>query len=158
MIARYKNPDKDPRGPWLMSDLAARNFYAQGRYPIQTPSGKVIEGPPAGSFWRVSREKFDELDRDNRIWWGTSGSNRPGMKRFLSEVKDSVVPQTYWNWKDVGSTRHSKQELSKVIEAGKSEDLFITPKPTRLFVEYSKSRQIRIRSFSTLFWKWNNGA
>jgi adenine specific DNA methylase Mod len=46
MIARYKNPDNDPRGPWLLSDLAARNFYAQGRYPITTPSGKVIDGPP----------------------------------------------------------------------------------------------------------------
>lgn len=132
MIARYKNPDNDPRGPWLLSDLAARNFYAQGRYPIETASGKVIEGPPAGSFWRVSRERFDELDRDNRIWWGKSGTNRPGIKRFLSEVKDSVVPQTYWNWKDVGSTRNSKQEFSKLVEAGKSEDIFITPKPTRL--------------------------
>ncbi len=39
MIARYKNPDNDPRGPWLLSDLAARNFYAQGRYSITTPSG-----------------------------------------------------------------------------------------------------------------------
>ena len=29
MIARYKNPDNDPRGPWLLSDLAARNFYAR---------------------------------------------------------------------------------------------------------------------------------
>lgn len=132
MVARYKNPDNDPRGPWLLSDLAARNFYAQGRYPIETPAGNVIEGPPAGSFWRVSRDKFDELDRDNRIWWGKSGSNRPGIKRFLSEVRDGVVPQTYWHWKDVGSTRHSKQEFSKLIEAGKSEDLFITPKPTKL--------------------------
>ena len=25
MLKRYKNPDDDPRGPWLLSDLAARN-------------------------------------------------------------------------------------------------------------------------------------
>jgi adenine-specific DNA-methyltransferase len=80
MLARYKNPDNDPRGPWLLSDLAARNFYGRGRYPITTPSGKRIEGPPAGSYWRVSRERFDELDRDDRIWWGASGDNRPGIK------------------------------------------------------------------------------
>lgn len=132
MVARYRNIDDDPRGPWLLGDLAARNFYAQGRYPITTPSGKVIAGPPAGSYWRVSREKFDALDNDNRIWWGESGENRPGIKRFLSEVKDGVVPQTYWPWKDVGSTRHAKQELSKLMEADSGEDLFITPKPTRL--------------------------
>jgi adenine-specific DNA-methyltransferase len=132
MLARYKNPDNDPRGPWLLSDLAARNFYGRGRYPITTPSGKRIEGPPAGSYWRVSRERFDELDRDDRIWWGASGDNRPGIKRFLSDVREGVVPQTYWSWKDVGSTRNSKQELSKLMTAGSGEDLFITPKPARL--------------------------
>ncbi len=132
MIARYKNPDNDPRGNWLLGDLAARNFYAQGRYPIKTPSGKVISGPPAGSYWRISEEKFRELDQDGRIWWGTGGDNRPGIKRFISEVKDGVVPQTYWPWKDVGSTRHAKQELSQLMSADAGEDLFITPKPVRL--------------------------
>lgn len=132
MIARYKNPDNDPRGPWLLSDLAARNYYAQGRYPITTKTGRVISGPPAGSYWRISREKFDELESDNRIWWGEGGDNRPGMKRFLSEVRQGVVPQTYWSWKDVGSTRNAKQELSQLMGAAAGEDLFITPKPTKL--------------------------
>ena len=132
MVARYKNPDNDPRGPWLPSDLAARNFYNLGLYPITTKSGRVIDGPPAGSYWRISREKFDELDRDNRIWWGKGKDNRPGIKRFLSEVQEGVVPQTLWPWKDVGSTRHSKQELSKVMSAQSNSDLFITPKPSTL--------------------------
>ena len=134
MIARYKNPDNDPRGPWLLSDLAARNFYSQGRYSITTKTGRVIDGPPAGSYWRMSQEKFEELDRDNRIWWGESGDNRPGMKRFLSEVRDGVVPQTYWDWKDVGSTRNAKQELSALMSSLAGEDQFITPKPTKLLL------------------------
>ena len=132
MIARYKNPDNDPRGPWLLGDLAARNYYAQGRYPITTPSGKTIDGPPSGSFWRVSQEKFSELDKDNRIWWGKTGSNRPGIKRFLTEVKDGVVPRTLWPWQEAGSTRHSKQEISQILNLGTSSDLFVTPKPTAL--------------------------
>jgi adenine-specific DNA-methyltransferase len=90
MKARYKNPDNDPRGPWLLSDLAARNSYSQGRYPITTKKERIIDGPPAGSYWRVSRDKFDQLDRDNRIWWGKSGDNRPGIKRFLSEVQEEL--------------------------------------------------------------------
>ena len=132
MVARYKNPDNDLRGNWLLGDLAARNFYAQGRYPITTPSGKVISGPPAGSYWRISEDKFRELDKDGRIWWGANGDNRPGIKRFITEVKDGVVPQTYWPWKDVGSTRNAKQELSQLMDADAGEDLFITPKPVRL--------------------------
>ena len=132
MLARYSNPDNDPRGPWLLSDLAARNPYSRGRYSITTPSGNVIDGPPAGSSWRVSKERFDELEADNRIWWGESGNNRPGIKRFLSEVREGVVPRTLWEWKEVGSTRHSKQELSAVMSAPASSDLFVTPKPTGL--------------------------
>ena len=132
MLKRYKNPDNDPRGRWLLSDLAARNPYSKGRYPIVTPSGKTIQGPPAGSYWRVSKENFEKLNQDNRIWWGRSGSNRPGIKRFLSEVREGVVPQTIWHWKEAGSTRHAKQELRKVLDLGPGEDSFVTPKPTRL--------------------------
>jgi adenine-specific DNA-methyltransferase len=132
MVERYQNPDNDPRGPWLLGDLAARNYYSKGTYAIRTPGGKVIDGPPAGSYWRISKEKFDELVADNRIWWGQSGDNRPGIKKFLSEVKDGVVPQTYWPWKDVGSTRNAKQELSRLMEASSGDELFITPKPVKL--------------------------
>lgn len=132
MLARYKNPDNDPRGPWLLSDLAARNFYAQGRYSITTPKGRVIDGPPAGSYWRVSKDRFDELEEDNRIWWGQKGDNRPGIKRFLSEVRQGIVPQTIWHWKDVGSTRNAKQALSQIMGSTANQDVFITPKPVNL--------------------------
>jgi adenine-specific DNA-methyltransferase len=132
MLSRYRNPDNDPRGPWLLSDLAARNEYSEGRYAINTPSGKVIPGPPAGSYWRVSERKFHELDADGRIWWGENGDNRPGIKRFLSEVREGVVPQTIWPWAEVGSTRHAKQDLSRLMGLSSGEDVFITPKPTRL--------------------------
>ena len=132
MNARYKNPDNDPRGPWLLSDLAARNPYSLGLYPIITRSGRIIEGPPAGSYWRVSEEKLRQLDADNRVWWGKGGNNRPGVKRFLSEIREGVVPQTLWKWESVGSTRHSKQELSDVLAAESGYELFVTPKPVAL--------------------------
>jgi adenine-specific DNA-methyltransferase len=91
----------------------------------------VIDGPPAGSYWRVNKERFQELVGDNRIWWG-KGDVRPGIKRFLSEVRAGVVPQTLWSWKDAGSTRNAKQELSEIMSAEANEDLFLTPKPSRL--------------------------
>jgi len=65
----YKNPDKDARGPWKATPLHARNYYSLGRYAVTAPSGRVIEGPPSGTYWRVSEENFKQLDADNRIWW-----------------------------------------------------------------------------------------
>ncbi|WP_417546034.1 DNA methyltransferase [Marinobacter sp.] len=47
-------------------------------------------------------------------------------------MKSGVVPQTIWNWSEVGSTRNSKQELSRILNIESGGDLFITPKPTRL--------------------------
>lgn len=105
---RYKNPDNDPRGPWKPSGLDARNYYSLGTYPITCPSGRVIPGPPKGSYWRVSKETFEELDRDNRIWWGSDGNNVSAIKRFLSEVKEGIVPQTIWTYQEVGHTQEAK--------------------------------------------------
>ena len=132
MLARYKNPDNDPRGPWMISDLDARNFYSKGTYAIATPSGRTISGPPAGRYWSVSKERFDELNKDCRIWWGPNGDADPNIKRFLSEVQDGVVPQTLWPWQQVGSTRHSKSELVRLFSDAQKNEVFITPKPISL--------------------------
>ena len=124
----YKNPDKDLRGPWKPGDLSARNYYSLGTYPITSPSGRRIEGPPNAMFWRVSEPKLRELDADNRIWWGKDGSNVPAIKRFLSEVKQGMVPQTWWSYEDVGHTQDAKREVVELFGS----DAFGTPKPERL--------------------------
>lgn len=124
----YKNPDNDPRGPWTSGDVSARNFYGAGRYAITCPSGRVIAGPPNGMYWRVSEERFWEMDRDGRIWWGKDGNNTPRIKRFLAEVKQGVVPQTLWMNTEVGNTQEAKKEVVALF----GEVNFMTPKPERL--------------------------
>ena len=126
----YKNLDDDSRGPWKASDLSARNYYSVGRYPITCPSGRVIQGPPQGMYWRVSKEKFQELDKDKRIWWGKDGNNVPAIKRFLSDVMDGIVPQTMWFYEEVGHNQAAKQHLKALLP--NVEELFVTPKPEGL--------------------------
>ena len=122
----------DPRGPWRPNNLSARNYYSKGTYSIQCPSGRVIEGPPQGRYWLVAEEKFWAMDRDGRIWWGEDGNNIPAPKIFLSEVKAGRVPQTFWDWPEVGHTQDAKKELISILSFGDSEDVFVTPKPVRL--------------------------
>ncbi len=128
----YKNPDDDPRGPWRPNNLAARNFYSKGTYSINCPGGRVINGPPSGSYWRISRDKFDELDADNRIWWGEEGNNIPAPKIFLSEVKQGRVPQTLLLYKSVGHTQEAKKELLEFVDFENTENVLNSVKPTRL--------------------------
>ena len=130
-VKRYKNPDDDPRGEWSSSDLTARNYYSLGTYEVTSPSGKTFK-PSVGNYFRVSPDKFEELDKDGRIWWGPKGGSMPRLKRFLSEVKKGVVPQTLWLHSEVGHTQDAKKELVSVLDFEKSEDVFNTVKPTSL--------------------------
>ncbi len=130
--AIYRNPDNDPRGPWRPNNLAARNYYSKGVYPIICPSGRIVDGPPRGSYWRVSEERLRELDADGRIWWGQDGNNVPAPKIFLSETKQGRVPQTLWTYQEVGHTQDSKREIVSILDFETSNDVFITPKPSSL--------------------------
>lgn len=129
--ARYANPDNDPRGPWTPGDLTARNYYAEGQYEVVAPGGKVHR-PSIGNYWRISKEKFDALDKDGRIWWGNDKNSMPRLKRFLSEVKQGMVPRTLWTYEEVGHTQEAKQELVALVPYQETDNVLDTVKPTRL--------------------------
>lgn len=77
----------------------------------------------------VSEEKFKQMDADGRIYWGKDGNNIPAPKRYLSEVKQGRVPQTIWEYGEVGHTQDAKKDLKAIFDG---EMPFDTPKPTRL--------------------------
>jgi adenine-specific DNA-methyltransferase len=146
----YNNPDNDSRGPWKATPLHARNPYSQGLYPIETPKGRVITGPPSGTYWRIAKRKLEEMKADNRIWWGKSGDGIPAQKRFLSEVKQGVTPSTLWLHEDAGDNGEAKNEIRALFPD--SEDMFLTPKPERLLKRVleiaSKEGDIVLDSFA----------
>ncbi|MFZ5517430.1 MAG: site-specific DNA-methyltransferase [Candidatus Zhuqueibacterota bacterium] len=127
MNERYKNPDNDPRGLWKSSGLDVKTYTASCDYPITTPSGRVVN-PPGSSCWRVTKTRFDELVKDNRIWFGPSGNNVPSIKRFLTEVKQGSVSKTIWYRTEVGDNQEAKKETLNFND----NEVFATPKPERL--------------------------
>jgi adenine-specific DNA-methyltransferase len=124
---RYKNPDNDPRGPWSSSDMTVKTYSEAYDYPITTPSGKVIN-PPKSRCWRTSKENFQKLIEENRVWFGEDGGNVPRLKRFLSEVKDGVTPMTIWTHQEVSHNQDARKEITAILE----ESDFATPKPEKL--------------------------
>ena len=126
--ARYANPDNDPRGVWMSSDISVKTYNAECDYPITAPSGRVIE-PPAGRCWRLSKKAFLERLQDNRIWFGPDGDGVPRIKRFLTDLKhEGMAPTSIMFFKDVGHSQEGAQEVSKLIGGG----FFSGPKPQRL--------------------------
>lgn len=126
----YSNPDEDPRGMWASGDLSARNPYSKGIYAVKCPGGRQLSGPPPGTYWRVEESRLWELDRDNRIWWGDDRNGVPRLKRFLSEVREGIVPRTIWLHTEAGNTQEAKKGLQEVVPV--QEQVFQTPKPTKL--------------------------
>ena len=126
--ARYQNLDNDPRGPWMSSDLSVKTYNPSTDYPITTPSGKIIY-PPSGRCWRTSKEAFEKLVAEDRVYFGEDGANTPRLKRFLSELKfDGMAPTSIMMHKEVGHSQEGSQEVTKILNAG----VFDGPKPVRL--------------------------
>ena len=126
--ARYSNPDNDPRGVWMSSDISVKTYNEECDYPIITPSGRIVE-PPTGRCWRLSKKAFLERLQDNRIWFGPDGNGTPRIKRFLSELKfDGMAPTSIMFYKEVGHSQEGAQEVTKLLDAG----AFDGPKPERL--------------------------
>ena len=127
MNARYTNPDNDPRGVWKAGGFSAKTYSENYDYPITTPSGKVVY-PPSGSCWQTSKENYERLVQDNRIYFGKNNDSKPQIKQFLSEVQQGIVTKTLWRYDEVGHNQIAKQEMKIMFD----NEIFDTPKPEKL--------------------------
>ena len=123
---RYENPDKDERGPWMTSPLHAKSG-SDKTYSYKFQNGTSWQ-PPAGTFPRYSQETLQRAEKENRIWFGKAGDAVPRMKKFLSEMKEGVVPTTIWMYDQVGSNDDAKRTLKDIFE----DNIFDSPKPVSL--------------------------
>jgi adenine-specific DNA-methyltransferase len=129
-IKRYKNPDNDPRGPWLQGDNGTAKSSSEGsRFPITLPSGRVVIPPPSRG-WAFSQETLAIARSENRVYFGANGDGMPIIKRYLSDVQDGVVPRTWWPADDAGHNQEAKRDHLNKLLAGI--EPFATPKPERL--------------------------
>ena len=126
-LKAYKNPDNDPRGVWRASDLSARTYSASCDYIITGPTGIKFSPPPSRS-WIVNEEGYQRMLVDNRITFGADGTGRPMQKKFITEVKDGITPETWLPREKGGDNKIARYELKEIFP----ENLFDTPKPSKL--------------------------
>ncbi len=127
-LNKFKNPDADPRGPWKAENLSAGKFYDAGQFSITTPNGRTVS-PPPGRFWRMNSARYAEWLSEGRIYFGKSGEGRPMLKKYSSEVREGLTPDTWWNHDVFGTNKEATTELKRIFDG---EARFETPKPRRL--------------------------
>ena len=130
LLARYKNPDSDPRGPWqsISANVQAGHATASQFYNLVAPSG-IVHRPPEGRCWIYTKEKMQREMAAGNIWFGKTGLGVPRIKRFLRTSKIGLTPDTLWLAADVGTNDEAKKQLLTLLP---NEGVFDTPKPERL--------------------------
>lgn len=130
--ATYTNRDDDPRGDWLAVPFHAPNIRPNLTYPIVLPSGRSVM-PPKGRCWSTSKENFDSMVADNRIWFGKDGDGMPQRKKYWAErgENEGMVPWTWWPYEFAGENREATKEVKELFDEA---TVFSAPKPTKLIL------------------------
>lgn len=130
LLARYKNPDSDPRGPWqsVSANVQAGHATVSQFYDLVAPNGNVHR-PPEGRCWVYTKEKMQREIAAGNIWFGKTGKGVPRIKRFLESSKVGLTPETLWPATEVGTNDEAKKQLLKLFP---DEGVFDTPKPEGL--------------------------
>ena len=136
-LARYKNPDNHPKGPWMSGDLSANvkggRFVSSLNYPIVNPNTGEEHYPPHDGNWRFNREKMQALLDNDEIYFGADGRGRPKLKRFLCDVKQGITYTSLWDFVPLNT-----QGSVEMTELFGNLAVFDNPKPVDLIIELLK--------------------
>lgn len=129
----YKNPDNDPRGPW-MSDNYTCAKTAEERpnlfYPVINPNTNEEIWPKRTRVWAFDKTTHQRHVSEKMLYWGKDGRNStPRLKKFLSMLRaPGRVATTIWLHDEVGHNQDANREQ----QALNAVDPFKTPKPEKL--------------------------
>jgi adenine-specific DNA-methyltransferase len=129
--SNYRNPDNDPRGPWMTSSYvnpATKEARPNLVYGIENPfTGEIVNHPTHA--WKYSKSENESHIVEGKLWWAKDGSAEfPRLKLFLSEQTDGLVPIDVWDYQSSGTTDEGGQEIKELFGSA----VFDTPKPTKL--------------------------
>ena len=121
----YGNPDNDLRGPYKAGNMSKTEEKSlktgKNYFKVVSPSGKVFERQ-----WHFDLDKFAELNRDGRIYWGKEGSAVPSIKIFINEPRELVNSSLL---EALGSATSGSKALRELFDGA---IVFENPKPLEL--------------------------
>ncbi|EOX1603710.1 site-specific DNA-methyltransferase, partial [Campylobacter upsaliensis] len=121
----YKNLDNDPRGEFKAGSISMKGTKKSSKYyEVITPSGKKYS-----RVWRITKEEFMKLDKDNRIYYGKNKDSVPQIKIFLNEERP-VTPTSFFE--NLGSSFSAGEALNELFENNNDDNIFSNPKPIDL--------------------------
>jgi adenine-specific DNA-methyltransferase len=147
--SKYKNPDNDPRGPWMSSSLdglATKEARPNLHYTIVNPNTGLKYNPSPENGWRFQKSTIERLLKENRILWPKNPDSKPRFKRYLNERSQEFTG--FSTILDVDFTVQGTRELRELM----GEETIKFPKPVslikRLISQVADSNSIILDSFA----------
>ena len=125
----YKYDSNDGKGRWRSDNLTVKTISEAYLYEITNPNTGKKFSPTQGRCWLTSEAAMKRWIDEGRVFFGQKGDGAPQLKRYLNEVQQGVVPNSYWSYDEVGHTDSSRKELKKLFATSAP---FDNPKPTGL--------------------------
>ncbi len=147
--SKYKNPDNDPRGPWMSSSLdglATKEARPNLHYTIVNPKTGLKYNPSPENGWRFQKSTIERLLEEKRILWPKNPESKPRFKRYLNERTSEFTG--FSTILDVDFTVQGTRELRNIM----GEETIKFPKPVslikRLISQVADSDSIILDSFA----------
>jgi adenine-specific DNA-methyltransferase len=130
VAGRYRNPDRDPRGPWqsVSANVQAGHATPSQFYVLTSPNGRQHR-PPQGRCWVYNQPRMEDEIVNNNVWFGRDGNGVPRLKRFLRGAAGGLTPATLWPAGEAGTNKDAKKHLLQMFPR---QPVFDTPKPEAL--------------------------
>ncbi|HAU36444.1 MAG TPA: site-specific DNA-methyltransferase [Phycisphaerales bacterium] len=97
----FKNPDNDPRGPYVTDPLTGKATAAERpnlhAYSMEQPGTSNVWKPDPAKGWITDEAGYKALLAENRIWWPPNPTTgKPRKKRFLTETQERMPASSFW--------------------------------------------------------------
>jgi adenine specific DNA methylase Mod len=99
----FTNPNNDDRGPWKADPFEAgevNQHRPNQHYGIINPNTGVEHFPNPNCCWKNDFTRYQQLVKEDRLYFGKDGTARPTRKRFYYEVKHRGKTVKSW-WDDL---------------------------------------------------------
>ena len=130
-FSAYKNPDNDPRGPWVLGDLTVGMTAAMRpnqAYDLVDPKTGITFPFNPNRVWAYIPESMTKMVEEGRVIFPDDPERRPMQKRFKNELKSTHNPFSTLMLDKVGLNT----EATRVIQDLFGRNLFEYSKPPTL--------------------------
>lgn len=148
-ISKYKNPDNDPRGPWMSSSLdglATAEMRPNLHYAIANPENGKKYNPASENGWRFQRSTVETIIKEGRMLWPKNDKSKPRFKRYLNERQSEFTG--FSSILETVFTEQGTRELRDIM----GEETIKFPKPVdlikSLLIQATDKSSLILDSFS----------